>query len=211
MTRTQNLGITLTLILGLATCTARAQAAAPSDEGVKIGNTTIGGVLGVGGRYSTLEKQTVGFLDGRAGITINADWGIGLGFAGLYYDKALSTLVPDGTYHLTAAYSGIYVERIIRMGDDLKASVGILMGQGTIMYQYDNDYRKDKVWTEEVIDQTTYAVFEPSVSIQYRLGASFWLGLTASYRNTSPVRLLGTPESVLRNGTAGITASWDVF
>lgn len=212
MKRTEDLAITICLVLTtLATGTIRAQDTPAPSHGVTIGSTTIGGTVSLGGRYSTLEKRSIGFLDARAGITIDGAWGGGLGFAGLYYDRALSTLVPDGTYHLTAGYSGIYVERIFRLTDDLKGSIGVLMGQGTICYQYDKEFRKEKRWTDEVIDQTTFAVFEPTVIIQYRLGGNFWLGMTASYRNTSPIRLLGTSESILQNGTAGLTASWDVF
>lgn len=212
MKRTEDLTLTICIILTtLAAGTLRAQDTPAFTGGPTTGSTTIGGSVSVGGRYSTLEQQTIGFLDARAGITIDGTWGIGLGFAGLYYDKTLSALVTDGTYHLTAGYSGIYVERIFRMGDDLQASVGILMGQGTISYQYDNEFRKEKRWTDEVIDQTTFAVFEPGVSLQYRLGGNFWLGVTASYRNTSPIRLFGASESILRNGSAGLTASWDVF
>ena len=176
-----------------------------------IGKTAVGGTISIGGRYTTLDSRTAGFLDVRAGITLDSTWVVGLGFSALYFDRALSVLVTDGTYHLNAGYQGIYIERYFRLRDNLLASVSLLMGQGVIMYQYDNDYRKDKVWTEEVIDQTTYAVFEPGVNIQYRIGSTFWLGLTATYRNTSPVRLLGTPESLLRNGAAGLTARWDVF
>lgn len=212
MKRTEDITLTICIILTTLTAgTLRAQDTPTPTGGLTIGSTTIGGSVSVGARYSTLEKQTIGFLDGKAGITIDGTWGFGLGFAGLYYDKTLSALVTDGTYHLTAGYSGIYVERIFHMTDDLMGSVGILMGQGTICYQYDKAFQKEKRWTDEVIDQTTFAVFEPAVSIQYRLGASFWMGITASYRNTSPIRLLGTSESILRNGTAGLTARWDVF
>jgi hypothetical protein len=62
-----------------------------------------------------------------------------------------------------------------------------------------------------VIDQTTFAVFEPALSAQYRITGSFWLGVTASIRNTSPVQLLSTSESILRKGGVGMSARWDVF
>ncbi len=181
------------------------------QSGPGIGDKNIGGTITIAGKYTTLDRQTAGFLEGRAGITLDDTWAFGLGGSGLYFDKKLSALVSDGTYHLYAAYGGIYAERFFSFGTDFKGSVSLLMGQGTIYYQYDNEYRQEKVWTEEKIDETTFAVIEPAVSIQYRLGTNFWLGLTASYRSTSPIRLMSTSESLLRNGNVGLTASWDLF
>jgi hypothetical protein len=54
-------------------------------------------------------------------------------------------------------------------------------------------------------------VFEPGISAQYRIGSNFWLGITATIRNSSPVQLLGTSESILRKGGVGMNARWDVF
>ena len=74
----------------------------------------MGGTISIGGRYTTLDSRTAGFLDVRAGITLDSTWVVGLGFSALYFDRALSALVPDGTYHLNAGYQGIYIERYFR-------------------------------------------------------------------------------------------------
>jgi len=201
------------LALTLASCislTAIAQESSTQQPPVSNGSN-LGGTILVAGKYTTLNAQAAGFLEVRGGITLNDSWTFGLGGAGLYYDKKLSSLVSDGTYHLYAAYGGIYVERSFWISPNFKGSVSLLTGQGKIYYQYDNDYRKEKVWTEEIIDETTFAVLEPGVTLQYRVGENVWLGLTASYRSTSPIRLLNTSESLLRNGSAGLTFSWDVF
>lgn len=209
MTLKRTLAIACAIALSI-TSTAGAQG--PTEQkGLKIGSTTVGGTITVGGRYTTIDGVASGILDVKAGIVLDQTWGIGFGFAAPYLDKRLTALVADGSYHMSTGYSGIYIERYFRFSDDFVASASVLMGQGVIMYQYDKEYRTQKAWRDEVIDQTTFAVFEPAISAQYRLGGSFWLGVTATIRNTSPVQLLGTSESIFRKGGVGMTARWDLF
>jgi hypothetical protein len=179
--------------------------------GLKIGNTNIGGTIAVGGRYTTIDGSAAGILDVKAGVVLDNTWGVGFALSGTYLDRTLSALVPDGTYHLSAAYSGIYIERYFRCSNSLVFSVSLVMGRGVITYQYDKEYRTNKAWKDEVIDLTTFAVFEPGISIQYRVGSAFWLQAVASVRNTSPVQMLGTSESVMRKSSVGLAARWDVF
>jgi hypothetical protein len=205
----------LTLAILFALAFAIPDAARAQDDttrtGLKIGKTTIGGTIALGGRYTTIDGSAAGIVDVKAGIILDGTWGFGVGLAGTYLDRELSALVTDGTYHLSAGYSGFYVERYFRCNDELVISVSLLMGQGVITYQYDKEYRTEKAWKDEVIDLTTFAVFEPGISVQYRVGSAFWLQATASVRNTSPVQMLGTSESIMRKGSAGLSLRWDVF
>jgi hypothetical protein len=197
------------LIFG-ATCTSLA-GATDAPALFTLGETRIGGYLGIGAKYTHVDGDPAGFLDLRAAVTIDGDWAVGLSLSGLSYEKKLQALVTDGTYHLYAGYSGVTVERIMTFGSDVKSSVSLLLGQGETYYRYDNDYRKEKRWTEETIDRTTFSVMEPGIGIHYRLGGNFWLGATASYRWTSPVRMIGTSESIFRSFNAGLALTWGVF
>lgn len=177
----------------------------------KIGDTPIGGYIGVNGRYSTVESNSVGFLDGKIVAVINENWGVGFSFSVLNYDRTLTKLVDDGSYRLNAGYAGIYVERIFSLGDDFRFAVSITSGMGETYYQYDKDYRDDKVWTEEIIDKTTFAIFEPAIEFDYNLGGNYWIGIMGSFRNTSPLDLLGADEQLFQKFTGGITLKYGLF
>lgn len=177
----------------------------------KINDTQIGGYVGVNGRLSSVYSDAAGFLDGRIVGVINEKWGVGFSFSALHYDKGLTSLVNDGAYHLNAAYAGIYIERIFSLSDDFKFSVSVTSGMGEAQYQYDKDYRKEKVWTEEIIDKTTFAVFEPALEVQYNITGNYWIGIMGSFRNTSPLELIGADEQLLQKFTGGISLKYGLF
>ncbi len=171
----------------------------------------IGAYAGISGRSASVMSDNSGFLDARFGVVFNGKWTIGLTGSALAHDKKLDELVDDGQYHLYASYGGLFVERIFSVTDDLKFSVMIMSGQGTAYYQYDKEYRKDKVWSEEVIDKTTFGVQELSIEIQHRVFDNFWLGVTGSIRNTSPVELIGTSDGLFKKPGVGMTIKYGIF
>jgi len=48
-----------------------------------------------------------------------------------------------------------------------------------------------------MIDQETFAVFEPGIEFMTKIGNRWWFGINGSYRNTSPVKLTGTDDVLL--------------
>jgi hypothetical protein len=178
---------------------------------LKFGDTELGAYLGTSTKYTNIGTEPAGFLDFKGAVVVNSKWGFGVSVSGLYYDKKLDALVTDGTYHLYVSYASIYIERIFTIIDDFKISLSITSGQGEAFYQYDQDYRKDKIWSEEIIDKTTFYVFEPGFEIQNRVAGNFWIGLTGSFRTTSPVKLIGASENMLEKFTGGLTFKWGVF
>lgn len=176
-----------------------------------INETSIGGYVGINGRFSSVESNLAGYLDGKIVAVINENWGIGFSFSGLHYDRGLNKVVDDGSYHLNAAYAGIYVERIFSLSNDFKLSVSITSGMGEAYYQYDKDYRKDKVWTEEIIDKTSFAIFEPALELQYNILGNYWIGIIGSFRNTSPLELIGADEHLFQKFSGGITIKYGLF
>ncbi len=172
---------------------------------------TVGGYMSMTGKLSSFYFDNIGFLDIRTAATIDEVWGIGIGFSGLYYDKKLSVLVADGTYHLNAGYIGLYVERFFLLSDDISLSVSLLSGVGAAEYLYDKEYRKNKTWTQEVIDRTTFSVVEPGVEVSYRIGPEVSLGMMGSYRTTSPIDMINTCESLFDEFNYGVTIKWQFF
>ena len=178
-----------------------------SDDETK----TIGLYGSISGSYSTVFSDPVGYLGARGGVVINEKWGIGLAGYALNYDKALSTLVDDGTYRMQAGYTGLYVEYMMNLTQRSKLSLYILSGEGIVFYEYDKEFREDRNWYEEVIDQETFAVFEPGAEFQYRISQKWWIGAQVSYRTTSPIKLEGADENFLEQVNTGIFFKYGLF
>jgi len=176
-----------------------------------LGDHNVGIYVGTGVRYTTLFGETAGLVELRGALTFNRRWSVGLMGAALWYDKSLHELVDDGSYRLEMGYGGLYVERMFPLSSDLILSASVATGYGVAAYRYDKEYHAEKIWTEETIDQTTFAFFEPGLALQWNFSGSFWLGVAASYRNTSPVELLGTSEEVFRKFSGGVTLTYGIF
>jgi hypothetical protein len=176
-----------------------------------------GGYLGLSTKYSALNADfdgygnDAGFLELKAGFTLNGNWAVGISGSALYYDHKLNSLVNDGTYHLNAGYAGVFVEKIFTFNDDFKLSLSIFMGQGFAEYLYDKDYREAKVWYEEKIDRTTFAIQEPGLEIYHRIYGDWWLGLSGSVRNTSPVKMIDTPEDIFKDFSYGLSFKYGIL
>ena len=162
------------------------------------------GYVGISGRASSVFSENAGYLDVSAGISLNENWVLGLTASGLIYDHQMNKLVDDGTYHIGLVYGGLFLERLIPLTRNLQASLSLMTGQGLVNYRYDNEYRDDKVWHEEIIDQTTFGVQELCMGIRYQLSGRFQVGLTTGYRNSSPIELIGTPANLIKNASAGL-------
>ncbi|MBE0646022.1 MAG: hypothetical protein IH600_18210 [Bacteroidetes bacterium] len=201
-----------TLLLASFLLLTMSAAAQPNGDPLfTIGDHEVGVYLGLGGRLTSLFGEPAGTLDARGAFTIDRRWSIGLMGAAFEYDKSLHALVDDGSYRINAAYGGFFVERMFFLGEHVLLSISIATGYGEVSYRYDKEYRKDKIWTEETIDRTEFAFFEPSVGLQFNVGGGFWIGMTGSYRNTSPVELLGTSEHVFQKFSGGLTITYALF
>lgn len=177
-----------------------------------IRETRIGGYVSLGARYTTsLNEDPATFGDVKGVLVFKGGWGLGLVGSGLYYHKTMSNLVNDGTYHFNASYGAIYVEKIFDLNKDFKLSVSVASGSGTAFLQYDKNFQKDKKWTEEIIDQTIFYIFEPGLEFQYRISGNWWVSAYGTYRNTSPLNLIGADEDLFRKFSAGISFKWGIL
>jgi len=191
------------LLMGILTTGAK------SMESSKFFTTKLNGYVAVAGRASTIFHNAAGYGDARAALLFKGHWAVGLSASGLYYDKKLSALVADGTYHLNLMYGGLYVERQFKLGRNSQLSLSLMTGRGFAQYLYDKEYRPEKVWNEEIIDQTTFGVQELQLNVMQRLSGKWWLGIQAGLRHSAPVELIGTPERLLDNGSAGLSLKYE--
>lgn len=166
---------------------------------------------GLSGTYSQTLSEPSGWLGAKVGVVFNHKWAFGWAASGLYFDHGLDALVSDGTYHLEAGYAGMFAEYMLPLGKNVKVSFSILSGAGLAVYRYDKDFAENRPWYQEIIDQETFAVFEPGIDLMGRVSKRWWLGLNGSYRNTSPVKLTGTNELFLNKFNGGISLRYGIF
>lgn len=171
----------------------------------------IGAYAGINTKYSTYDSDPAGYLDLRAAVTLNGKYALGFSASGLYFDKKLRRVVNDGTYHIYAGYAGLFFARMFRVNEDMKLALSIFTGQGEAYYQYDKDYRENRPWYQEVIDRETFHVIEPGIEIEHRLKGNFWIGLTGSYRFTSPVELISTKDDLFQTFSYGISFKYGIY
>jgi hypothetical protein len=197
------------LILG---CSILSSASAQQDSAFfTLFGHPVRGYVGTALKASTFGTRSAGWLDLNAAISINDSWNIGIGGSGLCYDRKLSELVTDGTYHIYAGYAGVLIEKNFRLSEDLNANVALLAGAGRTYYQYDRAYREKKLWKDEIIDETTFSVMRPSVTIEYRVTGNLWIGVTGSYLQTSPVELVGLSDDAFRSFAGGLSVKYGAF
>jgi hypothetical protein len=172
---------------------------------------SIGGYLELSPKYSTFDSKSAGYMGFRGEFIVDGKWGVGIAAYGLWYDKSLNKLVSDGTYHINAGYSGIVIERIFTLNEDFILNVSILAGQGTAFYKYDTDYRKEKIWYQEIIDKDDFSVIEPQLEINTRISKHFWIGAGGSFRFTSPIKMIDTDENILKTASYGLSIKYGIF
>jgi len=183
----------------------------PSGYLFKSGENEIGGYIATTAKVASAFTETALYGDMKAGVTVNRKWAVGIIGTGMHFDDPSSVLAEDGSYALAVNYGGLFVERILPMNEHMLLGLSFMSGQGTATYRYDRDYRKEKVWTDEIIDMTTFGVQELSVEIQHMLPGNFWLGAYGSYRHTSPLQLVETSDKLLEGLNGGITLKYGIF
>lgn len=171
----------------------------------------IGGYIGVNGRLTSVNSLAAGLIDIRIAAVINNNWAIGYNSTGLWNDRHLNTLVTDGVYHLMGSYQGVYIERIFIPGENLRYSMSLLIGQGTVKYEYCRSVIADKKWYEEIIDQAEFYIIEPTIEMNYNILGEFWLGANVGYNLTTSIRMMDTDSGLLNNINGGLSIKYGMF
>ena len=171
----------------------------------------IGFFGGLSVNYTEIFDDPAGSLGAKAGIIFNHKFSIGLAGYGLWYDYRLNDLVQDGTYHMEAGYSGLYLEYLHPLSEKIKLGFSVITGHGIAQYKYDKQYLEGRPWYKEIIDRETFAVFEPGFEIMTQVGSKWWIGANISYRSTSPIKLQGTNEDFLNNYHTGISIRYGIL
>lgn len=171
----------------------------------------IGGYIGVNGRLTSVNSLAAGLIDIRIAAVINNNWAIGYNSTGLWNDRHLNSLVTDGVYHLMGSYQGVYIERIFIPSENLRYSMSLLIGQGTVKYEYCRSVIADKKWYEEIIDQAEFYIIEPTIEMNYNILGKFWLGANVGYNLTTSIRMMDTDSGLLNNINGGLSIKYGLF
>ncbi len=180
---------------------------------LKLGESTyyFGAYISVTGQYTRVDNDDAGMTGFRAALVLENGWSAGVSANGLLYDKGLTKLAQTGSYHLNAGYGTLFIEKTFNLAQNHKLSVSVSSGMGRADYRYDKDYRDNLEWYREYIDIETFAVFEPMIEYNFGIGKNFRVGANASYRLTSPLKLKGTDEYLLRQASYGITLKYGIL
>jgi hypothetical protein len=172
---------------------------------------TLGLYGGINLSYSPIREKDAYNLGAKAVLVFDNRFGIGLAGKAVSYDH--ETYLPEDNrpVRLEAGYTGIILEYIQPLGNRVKLSFSLLSGSGLVQYRYHKDLSEELTWTEEIPDRTTYSVLEPGLEFQTRLSGKWWIGLQATYRFTSPVKMLEVNTNILETYTAGISIHYGIF
>ena len=163
------------------------------------------------GNFSSSDKKNPGWLGARIGTVYN-DWlNFGLAGYGLYNENLTYTDGQGRQYRLEAATAGVFIEPRWNVSRRISLGVSLYMGQGLAQYRYDKAYRADMLWTEEIIDQVTFVVFEPGLGAEFRLASKWAVGAGVTYRNTSPLNLWNTGDKVFQVLSAQVSVKFGLF
>ncbi len=102
-------------------------------------------------------------------------------------DKMYDDAAGDG-YHLEAGYGALLVRPKFRLSDRWEIALPLESGNGILMYRYNHEYQEEKVWTEEILDQVTFAVYSAGLETRFLLGDRFAISAAGGYRVTGPLR-----------------------
>lgn len=173
--------------------------------------TKLGLYGSIGASYSTYESLPAYWLNIKGGLVFNKKFVVGVGASTLYFDRNLSRLVNDGTYHVEAAYSGLFLEYLFKCTNKTKISISWLSGVGILQYRYDKEYRDSKEWYQEIIDRDSFVANDLSAEFLFRISPKWWVGANISGRLSSPVKIKSTDEFVLRRMSGGVVFRYELF
>lgn len=91
-------------------------------------------------------------------------------------------------YHMETAYAALRLRPKMDLARGVELALPLEMGSGQLVYRYEHKYADDLRWTEEVLDQLSYAVYSAGLEGLVDLGERYSLFVRGGFRTTSPIR-----------------------
>lgn len=167
--------------------------------------------IGLINNYTDIDNKISSTIGLSAGYQFHKYFEIGISANGIWYDYRLDELDPLMTYHLESGYSGLYLKSKFNLTPRIEADLSLFTGMGLIQLKYDNKYREQLKWDEEIIDRESYAISELSFGIGYLINKNWKVGFNASLRNTSEIYIDTMEEDMLNNFNLGFAFEYSIF
>jgi len=148
-------------------------------------NNDITGFGGLDIKVGDFNKERAVFTGVYGGVIINRHYILGVAGYGLVTSSKFTGNVPgfedQKELDIYGGYGGLMIGGIIAPKSIIHMSVPIILGVGNI-YVSDENFFNNTIDTDFTIDQSTFFVIEPGLSIEANITSSFRISLGASYR-----------------------------
>lgn len=88
------------------------------------------------------------------------------------------------TFQAESGFAALYLRPFFAVSERLEIGFPLQSGTGTLLFRYEEKYRKSLTWTEEIIDQVTYSVYSAGVDAHFELCEKHSLVFSGAYENT---------------------------
>lgn len=160
--------------------------------------------IGLSSKYSEVNALGAGWLGLFGSYQIGANFELGLRGEALYFDRKLNDIDPLKSYHLQAGHAGFFIDWHPFGKGDIHFSIPLYMGKGEVFYIYDKEFRKDMKWSDEIIDKTTFSIWQLGIEGEARISNNWTLSLNVNYQFTSPIEMIQTNENLFTALQLGI-------
>lgn len=155
--------------------------------------------------YSQISGKGALSFGARGGLIFNQKLAIGIGVNGFANNFHVQKILGHQPLErmLIGAYSGLYVEPIVKRTKKINLSFPVLFGLGAAIliedYGNENDSQINK------IDSDTYYIAEPGIEMTFNLGQFFSIGAAITYRRAISFDMIETNDNALDGLTFGLT------
>lgn len=174
-------------------------------------NNTKKFTIGFNNNYTEISDKTSSTLGFTAGYKFSKYFEIGINLSGIWYDYRLNELDPNKSYHVESGYSGMYLKGIINISDKIDVNMSVLSGMGLIQLKYDNKYRDELKWDEELIDREHFSIAELTMGVGYKINNLWKIGINSSYRATSDIYIETLNNDFLNNLNFGLAVEYSIY
>ena len=170
-------------------------------------------IITAGGGGSEFDGKTAGTISASAGTNIKPWLEVGISMTAFHtLERNYSDgMTPEKTYQAESGYAVFYLRPHFALGNRFDIGFLLQSGSGTLLYRYEEKYRKDLVWTDEVLDQVTYGVSSIGMDIRFALCEKHSITLSGSWRGTSPLKTPYADSDALNGFTGELKYGWKLF
>lgn len=164
-----------------------------------------------GGGITEFDGKAAGTLSASAGTNLLPWLEGGINLTAFHTLERSYKGTEGRDFQAESGFAAIYLRPHFVIGGKLDIGFPVQSGSGTLLYRYEEKYRDELVWTEEILDQINYGVTSLGVDIRIALCDKHSLTLSGGYRGTSPIGSPYADKDALNGFGAEIRYGWKLF